>query len=80
MNRLHWLYRKENHRRLWQGGAVVLAVVVLAELMIHRHSYFGIDGWFGFSAVYGFITCVVMVVAAKLLGYLIKRREDYYDD
>jgi hypothetical protein len=55
-------------------------VTVLSELLIHKHEYFGIDGSFGFSAWYGFITCAAMVVAAKILGYLLKRGEDYYDD
>ncbi len=80
MNRLHWLYRAENRPRLWGAGSCVLILVVLAELLLDRHGHFGIDGWFGFQAVYGFLTCVGMVVLAKLLGLLLKRRDDYYDE
>ncbi len=78
--KLHWLYRSENHRKLWIGGGCILLLCVLAELLLERHAHFGIDGWFGFQALYGFVTCVAMVVLAKLLGVLIKRQDDYYDD
>ena len=75
----HWLYRPENHRRLWWGFALILAVTVLAQLGVHLHGHFGFDEWFGFNAIYGFVSCTLMVVFAKLLGALLKRREDYYD-
>jgi multicomponent Na+:H+ antiporter subunit D len=43
------------------------------------HGHFGADGWFGFGA-FGFLSCVAMVVFAKLLGLLVKRPESYYRD
>lgn len=76
----HWLVRSKTIRQLWIGLIAILTLTVLSELLIHKHEYFGLDGTFGFSAWYGFITCVAMVVAAKLLGYVLKRKEDYYDD
>jgi len=59
---------------------VVLALTVLAQLVIDIEGYFGVDGWFGFGAAFGFGSCVIMVFAAKLLGMLLKRRDDYYHD
>ncbi|MDX1442881.1 MAG: hypothetical protein R3270_03775 [Gammaproteobacteria bacterium] len=76
----HWLVRPENIRKLWWIFAVVLAITVLAQALVHVHSYFGVDGWFGFNAVYGFLTCVAMVVFAKLLGFWLKRPDNYYDE
>lgn len=76
----HWLMRAESIRLLWIIFIVILVVTVLSELLIHKHEHFGIDGTFGFSAWYGFLTCAAMVVGAKILGYLLKRGEDYYDD
>lgn len=78
-HKIHWLYRPQNRSRLWWGFAVVLILPVLAQIFVHLHAYFSIDGWFGFSAVFGFISCVVMVLFAKLLGWILKRPEDYYD-
>lgn len=76
----HWLMRAESIRLLWKIFFAILVVTVLSELLIHKHEYFGVDGTFGFSAWYGFLTCAVMVVGAKVLGYVLKRGEDYYDD
>ena len=40
---------------------------------------FGFDGWFFFYAVYGFVACVALVLAAKVLRRVVMRPEDYYD-
>ena len=76
----HWLYRKDTIRRLWIAGGVVLFVTAMADAVLEKHPYFGVDGWFGFFSVFGFLSCVAMVFGAKLLGFLIKRPEDYYGD
>ncbi len=76
----HWLMRAESIRLLWIIFIVILVVTVLSELLIHKHEHFGVDGTFGFSAWYGFLTCAAMVVGAKVLGYVLKRGENYYDD
>ena len=67
-------------RWLWRVFGVVLALTVAAGMFIGKHGYFGLDASFGFHAWYGFITCVAMVVVAKLLGLLVKRPETYYRD
>lgn len=58
----------------------VLVVLVLAQAFIYIKGYFGIDEWFGFGAVFGFLSCLVMVLFAKGLGFVLKRPADYYDD
>jgi len=75
----HWLLRQENIRKLWIGFIAVLVLTVVAGLFVHQHESFGIEDSFAFFAWYGFITCVGMVVFAKLLGIFLKRPEDYYD-
>lgn len=77
--KLHWLVRPSTIRKLWIGFSVILALTVLAQTVIYIKGYFGIDAWFGFGAVYGFVSCLVMVLVAKLLGLLLKRPDDYYD-
>tara|TARA_R110000823_G_scaffold119998_12_gene244442 strand:- start:5840 stop:6115 length:276 start_codon:yes stop_codon:yes gene_type:complete len=75
----HWLVRPATVRKLWIGFSVVLALTVGAQFFIKIKGYFGVDGWFGFGAIYGLIACVLMVVVARLLGKFLKRRDDYYD-
>lgn len=76
----HWLLRKDTIRKLWIGLGIVLALVVLAQLVFPIKAKYEVLGWFGFPAFYGFITCVLMVVVAKLLGWVLKRKDGYYDD
>ncbi len=75
----NWFYRESSVRKLWIGTIVILALTVIAELFVKLHPHFKIESVFSFHALYGFLTCVAMVVFAKLLGYLIKRKDDYYD-
>jgi uncharacterized membrane protein len=76
---LHWLVRPSTIRKLWIGSSIVLALVVLAQTVIYVKGYFGFDGWFGLGAVYGFFSCLIMVLVAKLLGKVLKRPENYYE-
>ena len=79
MNR-NWFYKKSSIKKLWIAAIVVLALTVLVELAITLHPHFDIEATFGFHAVFGFLSCVCMVLFAKVLGYLIKRKDDYYED
>lgn len=74
----HWLVRPSTIRLLWWVFAAVLAVSVGAQLVFKVKGYFGIDGWLGFGAVYGFLACLAMVLVAKVLGWVLKRPNDYY--
>lgn len=74
----HWLVRPKSIRLMWWIFAAILALTVAGQLFVHFHAYFEVDGWFGFYAIYGFVTCVAMVVGAKLLGFVLKRPDDYY--
>ena len=76
----HWLVRPATIRKLWIGFIAVLVLTVVAQLLISIKGYFGVDGWLGFGAIFGFVSCVAMVLVAKGVGLLIKRPESYYDD
>ena len=77
-DRGHFLTRPGTIRGLWWGFSALLALTVLAQLVFYVKGYFTVDGWFGFGAVFGFLSCLLMVLFAKLLGYLLKRPQDYY--
>lgn len=73
-----WLVRPASIRLLWRVLWVVLALTVALQAVIKVKGYFGVDSWFGFGAWFGFLCCLLMVLFAKALGYLLKRDESYY--
>jgi len=75
----HWLVRPGTIRWLWIIGYSTLAVTVVLQWLIPIKGYFGVDGWLGFGALFGFFSCVLMVFGAKLLGAVLKRPDNYYD-
>lgn len=76
----HWLVRPENIRKIWILSSIVLGLTVLAELVFGSAGHLGgPDEWFAFPAIFGFLSCCVMVFGAKLLGLILKRKDDYYD-
>lgn len=74
----HWLDDPAHVRLLWRGFLVVLALTVAAELVVHLHPQFEIDGVFGFAAWFGFGACAAMIAVAKLLALVLKRPDTYY--
>lgn len=72
----------KNAKTLERIAYVILALTVVLDLFIPRdHVYFFWDDIPGFSAVYGFISCILIIIVSKALGhYWLSRPEDYYDD
>ena len=70
----------KNIRRLQMGFFAALALVLVAEAFVDMHGEFHIEHFYGFYAVYGFISYVSLIVIAKLLRKILMRKEDYYDD
>ncbi len=61
---------------------LVLVFVVLADFLVSReHAEYIWDRLPGWSAVYGFGSCVLLIFVSKFLGHQcgLMRREDYYD-
>lgn len=57
-----------------------LVLLLILEFFIEKHPYFSWAAFPAFNAVYGFISCVVIIVVAKVLGKLwLQKGEDYYD-
>lgn len=74
----HWLARPRTIRLLWWLFLAVLALSVGLQFVVPVKAHFRVDGWFGFGAVFGFLSCLAMVLVARMLGWLLKRRDDYY--
>ena len=62
-----------------------LAIVALAEIVLPRifgggESHFAFEEFPAWGSLYGFGSCVAIIVVSKIIGKLwLMRREDYYD-
>jgi hypothetical protein len=65
-------------KRFWRIFNALLLLVVTADLFVHKHAVLGWDAWLGFFAGYGFVSCVLLLVAARLWAAVTKRDEAYY--
>jgi hypothetical protein len=64
---------------------VVLAVLVLIDaipgVVDKEHAHTSAEHWPAFWAVFGFVGCVILILASKAFGQAgIMQREDYYDE
>lgn len=73
-----WLVRPTTIKLLWRILWVVLVLTVAVHFVIPVKGYFGVEAWYGFGAAFGFFSCLVMVFVARILGFLLKRDENYY--
>jgi len=78
--RKYWLDEKKNVNKIIYGLCAVCAIFLVADLFPYKHHlHFGFEYWTGFYAIYGFVACVGLVLAAKVLRKIVMRDEDYYD-
>ncbi len=77
----HIFDNPKNIQRLLYGLFASLILLLVLDLFVEKHPYFPWEEWPGFYAIFGFVACVLLVLAAKyILRPLVKRDEDYYDD
>ena len=74
-----WILKKDNIKKLWILLYVLLVFLILIQFIFPIYGHFAIEGWVAFAAWFGFLSCVVMVVVAKILGFLVKREDSYYE-
>jgi hypothetical protein len=65
---------------IWKIFLASLALSVGAQLLVELHPHFAIERLFGFNALYGFLACAALILIARGLGLLLKRKDDYYRD
>lgn len=78
VDRVEAIRKSRRARRLLYA---VLSLVVLVDFFVPReHVFFPWEAIPGFSALYGWISCVLIIVVSKLLGHFwLMKRENYYD-
>ncbi len=80
-----WFDKTENVRKVLIGLFVACSLVVLIDVIFwitgfDKHPYLKWQRWPGFQAVYGFISCVLLVTAANyVLRPLVKRNQNFYE-
>ena len=74
-----WLERRGSIKKLFVALLVVSGLLILADLVYHKHAHYAIEEWFGFYAIFGFIAYLLIVGASWLWRRVVMRKEDYYD-
>lgn len=64
---------------IWVLYALCAGLFVV-DFFIDKHGHYTWETSWPFHTVYGFVACVGLVLAARVLRKLIMRDEDYYDD
>lgn len=75
----YWLDEPKNIKKVIGAVFVICALLFAADAFYHKHSHFAVEDWFGFYAIYGFVMCVILVLAAKLMRVFLMRDEEYYE-
>ena len=61
------------------GFVLIDAIAWLTHFPFHKHGHYDFEQIPGFHAGYGFVSCVLLVLAARELRKIVMRDEDYYD-
>ncbi|MCI0469296.1 MAG: hypothetical protein L0Y62_04435 [Nitrospirae bacterium] len=68
-------------RIFYIGLALIALSEILAIYVFHLgHGHFWFEDFPAFGSIYGFISCVLIIVVSKIIGHIwLMKREDYYD-
>jgi hypothetical protein len=78
-DRRYWLDAPRNVTRIVWALVAVCCALFFADAFYQSHGVFAVEHLFGFYALFGFIVCVALVLAAKWMRIILMRPEDYYD-
>ena len=68
--------------RAFYVSLLVLAVMEAAApwFLYDEHAHFAFEDWPAFGSLYGFISCVAIILVSKLLGKLwLMRPDNFYE-
>lgn len=74
-----WLDEPRNVRRVAFALYLVCGLLFLADLLYVKSPHFTFESWFGFYGLFGFLVSFSLVLTAKELRRVLRRREDYYE-
>ena len=68
-----------NVKRILQILYVICAFLFTLDFIVHRHTMHDWENLWGFYPIFGFVSCVSLVLIAKWMRTFLMRPEDYYD-
>ena len=71
--------KPRNVNRLLRSFYLICAILLILDVVLHRHVIHSWENIPGFYAIFGFIACVLLVLIAKEMRKVVMRKEDYYD-
>jgi hypothetical protein len=74
-----WAERAGPKRAIRLALYTVCALLVLAEFFVDRHPTNAVEALPVFYVLYGFLSLIFAVIAARGLRRLVRRHEGYYD-
>lgn len=75
-----WFDKPKNIKKMRVFFYLSLVILVVLDLVIHKHPHYDWERFPGSYAVYGFLSCVVIVAVSKTLGKIwLQKKEDYYE-
>lgn len=76
----HFFDKPKNVKTFLRFFYISLIVLIVLDFFIPKHPSFSWETFPSFHGAFGFIACVLLVLAAKyILRRFVKRGEDYYD-
>ena len=66
---------------------IIYGLIILVYISPYLYSFydfekvhFNIDNMIGFYPIYGFISCLGLIIIAKMFAVFFKKEDTYYDD
>lgn len=75
----HLFDNPRNVSWLLRGFYVICILLFILDFILHRHVSHSWEGLTGFYAVFGFVACVTLVLVARQMRRILRRKEEYYD-
>ena len=75
----HLFDKPHNVKRILRSLYVICALLFAMDFIVARHMMHSWENLGGFYAIYGFVSCVLLVLIAKWLRTFLMRPENYYD-
>jgi hypothetical protein len=75
----YWLDSPKNIDKLVRAFYWICGILIAIDVFVPKHGPFAIEYLFGFYGIFGFIACVLLVLAAKQMRRILIRPENYYD-
>ena len=74
-----WIENQTLITRLKFALIGLTVILFLIDPLVHKHGPFEVEHLWGFYGVYPLIGCAVLLIVARMLAFVLKRSEDYYD-